>query len=134
MSKIEINTFRYSYFIETENYLFFLKGIYNNQIKHIVFDKNSRISFSPYYESKNKNLSLNAGFLNDIDGGYPFLPFDALKDGRLYCTFYPHELKNLIAQNTYDQIEIKDMGRPENSRGYGEIFFMTLLKSFAYNK
>ena len=93
MGKIEKNTFRYSYFIETENYMFFLKGIYNNNIKHILYDKNSKISYSPYYESKNKNFSLNAGFINDIDGGYPFLPYDAITDGRLYSVIYLYEYK-----------------------------------------
>jgi hypothetical protein len=98
MSKIERNNFRYSYFIETRDYIFFLKGLFNNKIKHIVYEKKSKNSYSPYYESVNLNLSLNSGFINDIDGGYPFLPYDLLRDGRLYSVInlYDYKFKKLL--------------------------------------
>lgn len=107
MSKISQDVFRFSHFLETEKNLFFLKGVYNNRIKHLIFNKQTKECHNLSFEfNNNLNLQLEAGFTNDFDGGYPFLPYDVLKDGRIYDTFYPYELKNLIKQNIYEGITI----------------------------
>ena len=106
MNKVTDDIFRFSYFVESKKYLFFLRGVYNNNIQHLVYNKETGAIKKPYFESNDLNFSLVSGFMNDIDGGYPFLPSDALKDGRLYCNFYPLELKKLLQKNIYDDIEI----------------------------
>ena len=113
MNKISENVFRYSYFMETDKYLFFLRGVFNNDIKHIIYNKETGEICNIRYNHGDLKHMLTLGFINDIDGGYPFLPVDALKDGRLYCTFFPYELKSLIAERKNDKIEITDKFKQE---------------------
>lgn len=113
MNVISENIFRYSYFIETKKYLFFLRGIYNEKIKHLMYNKDTKEIKNVLFPTKDLNLMLRTGFINDIDGGFPFLPYDALENGRLYCTFYPYELKNLVENNIYGNIKIQNQKQQE---------------------
>ena len=106
MSEVTPNIFRFSYFSETNNYMFFLSGVYDNEVKHIGYDKKNDHVFSFNVKHPDKNLMLKCGFVNDIDGGYPFLPFDVLKDGRMYCTFYPYQLKKMIKEKLHSNTEV----------------------------
>ena len=107
------NIYRFGQFIETKKYLFFMQGIYNNTLKNIIYDKVNGYCYSIQFKHKDKSLMLRTGFVNDIDGGYPFLPYDALKDGRLYCTFLPYELKALTSQDIYDKVEIQNTAQQQ---------------------
>ncbi|HEY3373049.1 MAG TPA: 6-bladed beta-propeller [Prolixibacteraceae bacterium] len=115
MNKISKDIFRYSDFIETDKYLFFLRGVFRNKIKHLIYNKETKEcrSFS-FKHNNNLNFELKAGFINDLDGGFPFLPFDALRDGRIYNIFYPYELKSLIKQDIYDGFTILEKKKQED--------------------
>lgn len=107
MDEISKNIFRYSDFLETDDYLFFLGGVYNNKLKHIIFNKKTKECFNLLFKNTTDlNLQIKTGFNNDLDGGYPILPFDILRDGRLYDFFYPYELKNLLTLNALDRMNV----------------------------
>lgn len=103
---LEKNNFRFSYFIESKKYLFFLRGSRNGDIKHLVYHKEKDEAVNIRFNTQDSRLKYTTGFFNDIDGGYPFLPVDALDDGRLYCTFYPYEFKKLLKNDPYKGLDI----------------------------
>jgi len=117
--------FRYSYFMETDKYLFFLRGTYNNQIMHVIYNKETHEFIKPYFEHQDLNLTLRTGFINNVDGGFPFLPYDALKDGRLYCSFYPYELKSLVDDGVFKNVII--LNKQEQEYLYSKVLHSTAI-------
>jgi len=105
-SSLEKNNYYFSYFIDTKKYLFFLRGAQNNEIKHLVYNKETGRATKIAFNTKDLNLKNNTGFMNDIDGGYPFLPIDAQNDGRLYCTFFSYQFQELAENNPYKDLKI----------------------------
>jgi len=110
-SSLEQNNFYFSYFIDTEKYLFFLRGVQNQETKQLVYDKVKDKATKITFNTKTKWIKNFTGFMNDIDGGYPFLPVDAQNDGRLFCTFYPYRFKELIKSDPYKGLTIKNLNQ-----------------------
>ncbi|MCG6191002.1 6-bladed beta-propeller [Maribellus maritimus] len=106
---LEKDNLFFAYFIEFEKYLFFIKGIRNNELKHIIYDKKKDEAINFCLKTEDFRLAYETAFINDIDGGFPFLPVDALKDGRLYCTFYPYEFKQLLKNYPHKSIDITNI-------------------------
>ena len=113
-ASLEKDNLFFAYFIESEKYLFFIKGIRNDELKHIIYDKEKDKAVNFCLKTEDFRLAYETGFMNDIDGGFPFLPVDALKDGRLYCTFYPYEFKKLLKDYPYKGVEILNVGQKNN--------------------
>ncbi len=113
-SSLEKNNFYFSYFIDTKKYLFFLRGVRNNELKHLVYDKGKDKATNIRFNTQDPRYKFTTGFMNDIDGGYPFLPIDAQNDGRLYCTFYPYSFKELIKSDPYKGLKILNIEQKAN--------------------
>jgi len=113
-SSLEKNNFHFSYFIDTKKYLFFFRGVQNNELKHLVYDKEKDEATKIRFNTQDSRLKFTTGFINDIDGGYPFLPVDALDDGRLYCTFYSYQFKKLIKNDPYKGLKFLNLEQKTN--------------------
>ena len=113
-NSLEKNNFYFSYFIDTKKYLFFLRGVQNNVLKHLVYDKGKNEATNIRFNTQDSRLMYTTGFMNDIDGGYPFLPVDAQNDGRLYCTFYPYIFKELLKNDPYKGLKILNIEQKTN--------------------
>jgi hypothetical protein len=110
-------------FIETYNYMFFW-GNYNNAPFRTVYSKKTKqiVTISLKYADQ-----LNYGFINDIDGGYPFYPDNATSDGKLFCVFSLFELKQFLAkknntktkviseQKRTELMKLIEMSKPEDN-------------------
>ena len=85
-------------YLETRDHIFFPNCIYRNDLKRIAVDKNTHEAFDLSFHHSNVNIRLKAGFVNDIDQGYPFLPQGVSPDGRLFGFFEVLDLKDLTNQ------------------------------------
>jgi hypothetical protein len=102
---------RFGDFIELEKHIFLLKGIYRNELKHIVYEKKSKRAYNLVFKHEDKNFNIRAGFYNDIDGGYPFLPRGAISKNRAYCYFYPYILNKKLETDPFKSINYKDKNK-----------------------
>lgn len=103
-TNIVADQFIFSDLIETSRYIFFTKGIYQNDAWHIIYDKLTKNINSFNLTHTSPNVRLNGGFLNDIDGGYPFLPKGLASKDEAYCVFYAYELLDLLQEEPFSKI------------------------------
>lgn len=110
---IDPTAYQFSYVLETTKYIFFLFGIYQNHAVHLYYDKTSHECKNFTYQSRSLREELEFGFMNDIDGGYPFLPHGIKSNNELYTTVYGSHLKKLIEEgtwiNNYDQSKFSEL-------------------------
>jgi hypothetical protein len=106
--KIMDNYVYISDYMESSRYIFFTKCGFENDVKHIVYDKKNKEIFNLYYEHEDIAVRLKSGFYNDIDGGFPFLPEGSIFKDRFYCHFYPYLLNKIIEQDPIKNITPKD--------------------------
>ncbi len=59
---------------------------------------------------------IDHGFVNDIDGGYPFWPKGVSDQGELLTWFEPLTLKRYLEYEAFTEIEVKDQQAAKNLR------------------
>ena len=100
-------------FHEVKNCIFLLSGLYNNKNYNILYDKNTKKIFNMKFDHSDLNFQIKSGFINDIDGGYPFLPFGVISENKVYCYFYPYMLQNKMKDEIFENIKIKNPSQRE---------------------
>lgn len=107
-SQIQEDKFIVSDLIETSRYIFMTKGIYENDVYHVIYDKVHREVNAFQVSHEYPEIRLNSGFINDIDGGYPFLPLGLISKDKAYCTFFAYEMKNMLSDEFFAKVEFKN--------------------------
>jgi hypothetical protein len=82
-------------FIETKDYIF-INSIFKGQVKHVLYDKRTKVASVIDNQLCNKNkLFNNLSFINTFDGIVNFWPDKngILNDSVLYRTFYAYDFK-----------------------------------------
>lgn len=73
----------------------FLKVGYEIYLKHIVYDKQSKVSYNiDYTYEKRRYLD----FYNDFDGGMTFWPLGNVSENKMFSLFYGSELKKKLSK------------------------------------
>jgi hypothetical protein len=92
-------------FFETDKYFFFSKAFSTegDVESTILYNKDSKECFNLRFDYK----SINSGFINDIDGGWPFKPEFYTDTDALGCYFFPYELKKLLKKERFKNIKVK---------------------------
>lgn len=92
-------------FFETEKYFFFSKSFSTegDVESTILYNKDSKECFNLRFDYK----SINSGFINDIDGGWPFKPEFYTDTDAIGCYFFPYELKKLLKTEQFKNIKVK---------------------------
>lgn len=112
--QIQEKKFYASDLVETSRFIIMTKGLYQNNVYHVLYDKDQKKANAFYIGHQDMRTRLNSGFINDIDGGYPFLPSGVIAKDVLYGIFYAYDMKNKWADEFFSQVEVKDeKGRQE---------------------
>jgi len=93
---------------ETKRYFFVTPCIFNNSIKHIILDKVTGKGYNMNINNINDKLEIEAGFINNVDGGWPVCPVRVTSGGEIVSFFYGFELKDIINELYLNKIDIKD--------------------------
>ncbi len=100
--------FRTCYFIEAKRFIFMPKGVYQNKVFHLLYDKKTKEISTFRLMHSSLGVQLETGFINDIDGGYPFLPSGVISATEAYDSFYASDLKKLLADDFFKKVEPKN--------------------------
>jgi hypothetical protein len=96
-------------YFENKEYVFFPNCIYKGDLRRVVFDKSSQHAFELQFDHPNINVRLKSGFMNDIDGGYPFLPRGVTPNGELFSYFNVYDLQFLLDNAViHSEIDVKE--------------------------
>lgn len=107
-SKLIPENFRTCYFIEAKRFIFMPKGVYQNKVFHVLYDKKTKEISTFRLSHPSMRLQIEAGFINDIDGGYPFSPLGIVSPSEAYCTFYASDLEKLQSDDFFKNVVPKD--------------------------
>lgn len=107
-SQIQEDKYVFSDLIESSRFIFLTKGLYKKDVYHVLYDKVNKTANAFQIKHESPGIRLNAGFINDLDGGYPFLPLGLVSKDQAYGTFLPFEMKNMLSDKTFSAVKIKD--------------------------
>lgn len=108
-------------YIGTDNYVFFPNCLYQGGLIRVAFDKRTKEVFSFTSGFEDPRIGVKAGFINDIDGGYPFKPEGVTRDGRVFCSFDMYDLKFLHER---DVIKLNSPVNPDQVVGQIDINYL----------
>ena len=94
----------FPYFLFETNSYFLIDCGFNNTIKAVFLNKKDLKGGNVIFDYE----ILDHGFVNDIDGGYPFWPKGISDQGDLLTWFEPLTLKRYLGYEEFTGIEIKD--------------------------
>ncbi len=106
--KIIPENFRTCLFNETSRFVFMPRGLYQNKVHHVLYDKKTKEISTFRLSHPSMRLQIEAGFINDIDGGYPFSPLGIVSPSEAYCTFYASDLEKMQSDDFFKNVVPKD--------------------------
>lgn len=113
-NRIVENVLWYGKILDTKSYLFVSPCVINNKIKHLIINKKSNKGYNfMVHEDLGKSQQIHSGIINNIDGGWPINPIKKTSDGRIYASFFGHELKNLMNSDFFKKQDINNPSKRE---------------------
>jgi hypothetical protein len=94
--------------IETTKFLF-IDCMFENHMKTIFYDRNQGTGGNVIFHYP----TIDQGFHNDIDGGYPFWPKGITDDGELFTWFDPVTFKEKFKNDYFRNLKVKNLQKAE---------------------